>query len=73
MKIHKEIVWNKGENPKKDGEYLLATFLENGTFATISGTEYTVEHGWNTSSVCHSYGWGQTPHGAPYMWAELPF
>lgn len=22
MKIHKEIVWNKGVNPKKDGEYM---------------------------------------------------
>lgn len=73
MKIHKEIVWNKGTNPKKDGEYLLATFLENGTFATVGRTDYTVAYGWNTCSTCQEYGWGQTPHGAPYMWAELPF
>lgn len=72
MKIHKEIVWIKGENPKKDGEYLLATFFKNGTFVGMSNTEYTVAYGWNTCSHCKEYGWGQTPRGGDYMWAELP-
>lgn len=31
MKIHKEIVWNKGENPKKDGEYLFIQFWHDGS------------------------------------------
>lgn len=73
MKIHKELVWTKDENPKKDGEYLLTTFLDDGTFATMSNTEYTVAYGWNTSATCQAYGWGQIPHGNTYMWAELPF
>ena len=30
MKIHKEIVLNKGENPKKNGHYLLVQFFDDG-------------------------------------------
>ena len=33
MKIHKEIVWNKGVNPKKDGEYL---FIQRGHDGSIT-------------------------------------
>ena len=31
MKIHKEIVWNKGVNPKKDGEYLFMHLWHDGS------------------------------------------
>lgn len=33
MKIYKEIVLNKGENPKKNGRYLLVQFRADGSFA----------------------------------------
>lgn len=72
MKIHKEIVWNKGDNPKNDGEYLLATFFEDGSFLNMIVVGYTVAYGWNTSSYGNEYGWGQVPRGKKYMWAELP-
>lgn len=73
MKIHKEIVWNKGENPKKDGEYLLAQFDYSGTAYNIMLVGYTVEYGWNTSDWSHDIGWGQTPNYGDYAWAENPF
>lgn len=73
MKIHKEIVWNKGENPKKDGYYLLAQFRDDGSVRSVTDIEYTVAYGWNT---CYSYigaGSGQCPNNGAYAWAELPF
>lgn len=73
MKIHKEMVWNKGANPKKDGEYLLAQFLPDGTNYSIMNVEYTVAYGWNTGHSYQGAGFGQTPRNGAYMWAELPF
>ena len=48
MKIHKEIVWNKGENPKKDGEYLFMELWTNGSVVYAAKLGYTVQYGWNT-------------------------
>ena len=73
MKIHKEIVWNKGDNPKNDGEYLLATFMKDGSLCTMSNFGYTVKYGWNTSDYGHEHTLGQSPHNGAYAWAELPF
>nr|DAI18330.1 MAG TPA: hypothetical protein [Caudoviricetes sp.] len=73
MKIHKEMVWNKGFNPKKDGEYLLAGFLENGRCYSVLIVGYTVAYGWNTSSEFSTSGWGQNPNDGRYVWAEMPF
>lgn len=41
MKIHKEIVWNKGENPNKDGTYLYAQFSSDGLLLNIATVGYT--------------------------------
>lgn len=74
MKIHKEMVWNKGENPKKDGDYVLATFWTDGSILNVCVAGYTNDYGWNTShTIKDEYGWGQTPRDGAYMWAELPF
>lgn len=51
MKIHKEIVWNKGENPKKDGEYLFIQLWDDGSVVYAAKLGYTVRHGWNTHRV----------------------
>ena len=45
MKIHKEIVWNKGVNPKKDGEYLFIQFWRDGSVTYAAKLGYTVQHG----------------------------
>ena len=73
MKIHKEIVWNKGVNPKKDGDYLLAQFWEDGSLLCATTVGYTVAYGWNTSDSASNWGWGQNPNNGAYVWAELPF
>ena len=49
MKIHKEIVWNKGVNPRKDGKYLFIEFWKDGSVLYSAFIGYTVAHGWNTS------------------------
>ena len=72
MKIHKEIIWNKGVNPKQDGYYLLALFHDD-SLSYVSNIEYTVAHGWNTCSHTTEYGFGQHPRNGTYAWAELPF
>ena len=73
MKIHKEIVWNKGENPKKDGEYLFMQFLTNGSVVYAAKLGYTVQYGWNTHLYEHEHSFGQNPDNGAYVWAELPF
>lgn len=73
MKIHKEMVWHKGENPKKDGDYLLAMLWTDGTCYNALHIGYTTAFGWNTSSVSSTNGWGQNPNNGAYAWAELPF
>lgn len=73
MKIHKEIVWNKGVNPKEDGEYLFLLLWTNGSVVYASKLSYTVEHGWNTSKVDQTHSFGQNPEDGAYVWAELPF
>lgn len=73
MKIHKEIVWNKGENPKKDGYYLLAQFRYDGSVRSVTSLEYTVAYGWNTCLSYYASGFGQNPNNGAYAWAELPF
>lgn len=73
MKIHKEIVWNKGENPKKDGEYLFVRLWDDGSVVLVANLPYTVQHGWNTSDGNSGHSFGQKPDSGAYVWAELPF
>lgn len=73
MKIHKEIVLNKGENPKKNGRYLLVQFRVDGSVRSASDFDYTVAYGWNTCEFYHGAGIGQTPNNGDYAWAKLPF
>ena len=73
MKIHKEIVWNKGFNPKKDGEYLFMQLWTNGSVVYAAKLSYTVQYGWNTHSYEHEHSFGQNPDNGAYVWAELPF
>lgn len=73
MKIHKEIVWNKGENPKKDGEYLFMQFWTNGSVVYAAKLGYTVQYGWNTHLYEHEHSFGQNSDNGAYVWAELPF
>lgn len=73
MKIHKEIVLNKGENPKKNGRYLLVQFRDDGSIRSASDFDCTVAYGWNTYEGYHGAGIGQNPNNGAYAWAELPF
>lgn len=73
MKIHKEIVWNKGDNPKKDGEYLFIQLWSDGSVVYVARLSYTVQHGWNTHAEKFEHSFGQNPNNGAYMWAELPF
>ena len=73
MKIHKEIVWNKGFNPEKDGRYILATFSAGGALTHMSSIDYTTKWGWNTDAYSNEYSLGQNPGTGTYVWAELPF
>lgn len=73
MKIRKEMVWHKGENPKKNGVYLLAMLWTDGTCYNALSVDYTTALGWNTSSASSTNGWGQNPNDGAYAWAELPF
>ena len=73
MKIHKEIVWNKGENPKKDGEYLFLRLWDDGSVIFVAKLGHTVQHGWNTSLDDYEHSFGQKPDTGAYVWAELPF
>ena len=73
MKIHKEIVWNKGVNPKKDGEYLFIQFWHDGSVTYAAKLGYTVLHGWNTRPGEYAHSFGQKPDNGAYVWAELPF
>ena len=73
MKIHKEIAWNKGDNPKKDGEYLFIQLWYDGSVTFAAKLGYTVQHGWNTNSHGHEHSFGQTPNNGDYAWAKLPF
>ena len=73
MKIHKETVWYKGENPKKDGEYLFIQLWYDGSVTFAAKLGYTVQHGWNTNSHGHEHSFGQTPNNGDYAWAKLPF
>mgnify|MGYP006935596488 FL=1 len=73
MKIHKEIVLNKGENPKKNGRYLLVQFRDDGSIRSASDFDYTVAYGWNTFESYHGAGIGQNPNNGAYAWAELTF
>jgi len=73
MKIHKEIVWNKGENPKNDGEYLFMQLWSDGSVTYAAKLDYTVQYGWNTHSDDCTHSFGQDPNNGNYVWAELPF
>lgn len=73
MKIHKEIVWNKGINPKKDGEYLFIQFWYDGSVTYAAKLGYTCLFGWNTRSGECAHSFGQCPNNGGYVWAELPF
>lgn len=73
MKIHKEIVWNKGENPKKDGEYLFVRLWNDGSVILVANLPYTVQYGWNTYDGNSGHSFGQEPDTGAYVWAELPF
>lgn len=71
MKIHKEMVWNKGENPKKDGKYLYAEFRADGSIGYAADLSYTVAYGWNTYYHDAKSSFGQNPNDGAYAWAEL--
>ena len=73
MKIPKEIVWNKGENPKKDGEYLFMKLWTDGSVVYAANLGYTVQYGWNTHLYEHEHSFGQNPDNGAYVWAELSF
>lgn len=73
MKIHKEMVWNKGKNPKKDGEYLFMQLWTDGSVVYAAKLSYTVQYGWNTHLYEHEHSFGQNPEDGAYVWAELPF
>lgn len=73
MKIHKEIVWNKGENPKKDGDYLFLRLWDDGSVSFAAKLGYTVQYGWNTSHDDYEHSFGQKPDTGAYVWSELPF
>lgn len=73
MKIHKEIVWNKGVNPKEDGEYLFVRFYSDGSVSYTSLMGYTVQHGWNTYEHECRYSMGQNPNNGAYAWAKVTF
>nr|DAW53828.1 MAG TPA: hypothetical protein [Caudoviricetes sp.] len=73
MKIRKEIVLNKGENPKKNGRYLLVQFFDDGSVRSASDFDYTVAYGWNTCETYHGAGIGKKPNDGAYAWAELSF
>lgn len=73
MKIHKEIVWNKSVNPKKDGEYLFIQLWTDGSVTYAAKLGYTVQHGWNTRPGEYAHSFGQKPDNGDYVWAELPF
>ena len=73
MKIHKEIVWHKCENPKKDGEYLFIQLWRDGSVTYAAKLGYTVQHGWNTHANEYEHSFGQNPGNGDYAWAELPF
>lgn len=59
MKIHKEIVWNKDVNPKKDGEYLFLRLWDDGSVIFVAKLGYTVQYGWNTSHDDYEHSFGQ--------------
>ena len=73
MKIHKEIVWNKGFNPNKDGEYLFIQFWRDGSVTYAAKLGYTRLFGWNTHHGECAHSFGQNPNNGAYAWAELPF
>ena len=73
MKIHKEIVWNKGFNPKKDGEYLFIQLWHDGSVTYASKLGYTVQYGWKTNSYEHEHSFEQNADNGAYVWAELHF
>ena len=73
MKIHKEIVWNKGVNPRKDGKYIFVEFWKDGSVLYSAIIGYTVAHGWNTRPGEYAHSFGQRPDNGAYVWAELPF
>lgn len=74
MKIHKEIIWNKGCNPKRDGEYLLARFADDGALLGVTNMSYSTEWGWNCGRFGgHEYSLGQNFEYGTHAWAELPF
>lgn len=68
--------WRVNTNPKKDGEYLLAQFMDGGEEPydiTIIG--FTTEGGWNTSRSLRD-GTLRTEHGfgfePSHSWAWIP-
>lgn len=73
MKIHKEIVINRGVNPKKDGRYIFVEYGYDGSVIYFTVLSYTVAHGWNTEWNDGEYSFGQNPNNGKYAWAELPF
>lgn len=73
MKIHKEIVINRGVNPKRDGRYVFVEYGYDGSVIYYTVLNYTVAHGWNTDSYGAEHSFGQNPNNGKYAWAESPF
>ena len=72
MKIHKDITWNFGDNPKHDGKFLIAYATPDLGIHHITTDDYTVEYGWGTCPFYDMEFKGQHPVGMK-AWAEFPF
>lgn len=78
MEFYKRITWIVGENPKRDGKYLVAYGTPELGINHILGIhyvttdDYTVEYGWGTCPFYDMEMKGQHPEGMR-AWAEFPF
>lgn len=72
MKLHKDITWNFGDNPKRDGKYLIAYATPDLGIYHVTTEDYTVKYGWGTCPFYDQEVLGQHPEGLK-AWAEFPF
>lgn len=72
MKLHKDITWNFGGNPKHDGKFLIAYATPDLGIYHVTTEDYTTEYGWGTCPFYDQEVLGQHPEGLK-AWAEFPF
>lgn len=72
MKIHKNVTWNFGDNPKRDGKYLIAYATPDLGIYHVTTEDYTVKYGWGTCPFYDQEVLGQHPEDMR-AWAEFPF